>query len=119
MAIKTKLYQQSVTWCGKVISKDGIAHDPRRVAALSNMPPPTTAGELQQFICASNWMRDSLIDYARTVQLLQQCLDRALEGKRKTKRVASGISLQLSKEELASFDQVKKLLANTTLNFNP
>ncbi|KAE9057466.1 hypothetical protein PF005_g31233 [Phytophthora fragariae] len=74
------------------------------------MPLPRTAGQLQQFICATNWMRDSLIDYARVVQPLQQCLDVALNGKRKTKRVASGIAVDLNEEEVYSFNQVKMLL---------
>ncbi|KAE9332990.1 hypothetical protein PR003_g14240 [Phytophthora rubi] len=117
--MKTCLYQQSVTWCGKIISENGMTHDPRRIDALLNMPPPSTAGELQQFICASNWMRDSLIDYARTIQPLQQCLDRGLEGKRKTKRVAAGIALQLNESELVSFDNVKKLLANSSTLAHP
>ncbi|POM64782.1 LOW QUALITY PROTEIN: Hypothetical protein PHPALM_19643 [Phytophthora palmivora] len=64
------------------------------------MHPPTTVGELQQFICATNWMRSSLDDYARTIQPLQQCFNLALDGKRKTKRGAAGVSIQLSVLEL-------------------
>jgi hypothetical protein len=74
------------------------------------MPLPQTAGQLQQFICASNWMRDSLIDYARVVQPLQRCLDVALSGKRKTKRVASGVAVRLADDEIKSFNEVKMLL---------
>eukprot|EP00644_Phytophthora_capsici_P008025 jgi/Phyca11/125381/e_gw1.58.226.1 len=56
----------------------GVRHDPERIAALREMPLPTTAGELQQFICACNWMRDSLINYAGHVQTLQKRLDETL-----------------------------------------
>ncbi|KAG2783111.1 hypothetical protein PC129_g21185 [Phytophthora cactorum] len=87
---KSKLYQKSVTWCGKVIDEHGIHHDPSRIQGLSSMPLPSTAGELQLFICATNWMRDSLIDYTRVVHPLQKKLDGVLMGKRKTKHVASG-----------------------------
>eukprot|EP00644_Phytophthora_capsici_P019693 jgi/Phyca11/133740/e_gw1.698.1.1 len=90
---KSSLYQRSVTWCGKVIDENGVRHDPKRIEGLTSMPVPVTAGQLQQFICATNWMRDSLVDYARTVRPLQSLLDRALAGKRKTKCVASRISI--------------------------
>lgn len=60
-------------------------------------------------------MRDSLIDYARTIRPLQQRLDVALSGKRKTKRVASGVSLNLTDEELKSFNEVKALLQQSAM----
>ncbi|OWZ13400.1 hypothetical protein PHMEG_00013278 [Phytophthora megakarya] len=116
---KSSLYQQSVTWCGKVIDQNSIRHDPKRIEGLTAMPPPCTAGQLQQFICATNWMRDSLIDYARVVHPLQQCLDVALNGKRKTKRVASGIVVKLNEEEVNSFNQVKTLLQKSAQLAHP
>ncbi|KAJ8575615.1 hypothetical protein ON010_g3595 [Phytophthora cinnamomi] len=84
---KPSLYQQSVTWCGKIFDQNGIRHDPKRIEGLTAMPQPRKVGQLPQFICATNWMRDSLIDYARVVQPLQQCLDVALKGKCKTNQV--------------------------------
>eukprot|EP00644_Phytophthora_capsici_P014591 jgi/Phyca11/124561/e_gw1.54.365.1 len=116
---KSSLYQRSVTWCGKVIDENGVRHDPKRIEGLTSMPVPVTAGQLQQFICATNWMRDSLVDYARTVRPLQSLLDRALAGKRKTKRVASGISIALDDDELRSFELVKKLLQSSAMMTHP
>ncbi|OWY95757.1 LOW QUALITY PROTEIN: hypothetical protein PHMEG_00034159, partial [Phytophthora megakarya] len=118
-AMKTQLYRQTITWCGRVISADGISHDPKRIDALTNMPAPSSAAELQQFICASNWMRDSLVDYARTIQPLQQRLDTALSGNRKTKRVAAGILLTLDSKEIESFNKVKALLKNSAQLTHP
>ncbi|OWZ00584.1 LOW QUALITY PROTEIN: hypothetical protein PHMEG_00028190 [Phytophthora megakarya] len=43
------LYRQSVKWCGRIISKDGAAHDPARIDTLPEIPCPVTAGKLQQF----------------------------------------------------------------------
>ena len=62
---KSSLFEREVTWCGRIIDGQGVRHDPQRLKALIDMPIPETAGELQQFLCASNWLRDSLIDYAR------------------------------------------------------
>ncbi|POM62525.1 hypothetical protein PHPALM_28315 [Phytophthora palmivora] len=71
------------------------------------------AGQLQQFLCAANWMRESIGDYARTVEPLQQRLDQALSKGKRTKRVANGIAIELSNAEQAVYDQTKDLLATS------
>ncbi|OWZ15878.1 hypothetical protein PHMEG_00010406 [Phytophthora megakarya] len=115
---KSSLYQTSVKWCGKVVSEDGIAHDPERIACLRSMPEPTNAGELQQFLCAANWMRESLVDYARTVAPLQTRLDTALASGKRTKRVAAGIKIELTCDERQTFEAVKEMLGHSaTLAF--
>ena len=51
---KCQFYVTRAKWCGKMISADGIAHCPDRVAGLVNMQMPTTGGDLQQLLCAVN-----------------------------------------------------------------
>jgi hypothetical protein len=75
------------------------------------MPYPCTAGELQEFLCAANWMRDSIIDFARTVEPLQAQLDSALGSGKRTKRVAAGISIMMTDTERQAFDSAKAKLA--------
>ncbi|GMF33425.1 unnamed protein product [Phytophthora fragariaefolia] len=94
--IKCSLFMTEVRWCGRIINKDGIGHDPSRIQALMDIPPPTTAAELQQFICASNWMRANLADYTRVARPLQERLDSALSGTKKTKRAAAGVRSELT-----------------------
>ncbi|POM65523.1 Hypothetical protein PHPALM_18745 [Phytophthora palmivora] len=101
--------------CSLFLTEDGIGHDPIRIQALREMSPPTTAAELQRFICASNWMRAGLVDYSRVARPLQERLDIALAGSKKTKRAAAGIQLGLAQEELSSFAAVKDLLANSAI----
>ncbi|KAE9262742.1 hypothetical protein PR003_g33429, partial [Phytophthora rubi] len=115
---KSSLYQTEVKWCGKIIDANGVRHDPARIESLRAMPYPSAAGELQQFICAINWMRESLVDYARQVSPLQRKLDTALATTRRTKRAAAGISIPLNDDERAVFDKVKDMLASAaTLAF--
>ncbi|OWZ11439.1 Pol Polyprotein [Phytophthora megakarya] len=52
-AKKSCLYRQSVKWCERIISKDGVAHVPAYIDTLREMPCPATAGELRQFLCAA------------------------------------------------------------------
>ena len=116
-ASKTCLYQQKVSWCGRIISADGVRYSPDKIEALRALPYPTNAGELQQFLCAVNWMRDSIIDYARLAQPLQECLEKALRSKRKTKRVAAGISIELDAHERTVYDEIKaKIGQHATLS---
>ncbi|GMF33713.1 unnamed protein product [Phytophthora lilii] len=42
-----QVLEQSVNWCGKNINGSGVSHDPERVAALTSLPLPTNAAELQ------------------------------------------------------------------------
>ncbi|POM80529.1 LOW QUALITY PROTEIN: Hypothetical protein PHPALM_1626 [Phytophthora palmivora] len=115
---KSSLYQKEVKWCGKIIDASGVRHDPARIESLSALPYPSTAGELQQYICAINWMRESLVDYARQVAPLQRKLDESLARTRRTKRAAAGISIELDTAEKAAFDNVKDMLASAvTLSF--
>ena len=115
---KCQLFLTQVKWCGRVIDADGVRHDQERIDALCAIPVPATAAELQQFLCASNWMRESLPNYARTVDPLQRCLDQALQGSQKTKRAAAGISIQLTPDQVSCFSRVKEMLQQSaTLAF--
>jgi hypothetical protein len=75
---KCAFFQTEVVWCGKVISEQGISHCPKRIEGLTQLQPPKTAAELQQFLCAMNWMRSSIPEYNHLVapltQLLEQCM---------------------------------------------
>ncbi len=87
---KCEFYTTSVVWCGKVISADGIGHDPKRLQGLIDLEPPTSAQELQQFVCALNWMRQSLPNYNEMVAPLTRILDVVCThaGTRKKDRLA-------------------------------
>ncbi|OWZ03680.1 LOW QUALITY PROTEIN: hypothetical protein PHMEG_00024542 [Phytophthora megakarya] len=116
---KSSLYLKSVKWCGKIIDGDGVRHDPERINSLREMPYPTTAANLQQFLCAANWLRGSIVGYAEAVKPLQEGLDDALRNKRKSKRAAAAIQVTLSDETRAAFDRVRDLLATSTTLHHP
>ncbi|KAE8981003.1 hypothetical protein PR001_g24129 [Phytophthora rubi] len=105
---KSSLYQKEVKWCGRLIDEHGARHDPTRIDTLRSLPYPTTAGELQQFVCAINWMRESIVDFARQVAPLQHRLDQALVSTKRTRRAAAGIEIELNREERAAFDTVTR-----------
>ncbi|ETV64570.1 hypothetical protein H257_18558 [Aphanomyces astaci] len=102
-----------------IIDGDGVRQDPTRIQALCDIPYPTDAGQLQQFICAVNWMRESLIGFAQTMDPLQKRLTEALVGKKSKKRIATSITIDLTKEERNSFDAVKELMRNAAQLCHP
>eukprot|EP00737_Agarophyton_chilense_P002826 gb/GEZJ01003250.1/.p1 GENE.gb/GEZJ01003250.1/~~gb/GEZJ01003250.1/.p1 ORF type:complete len:229 (+),score=19.03 gb/GEZJ01003250.1/:944-1630(+) len=86
---RSSLFQKSVKFCGRIMSKDGVQYDPRCFQVLIDMKPPKTANELQQLLCATNWMRTSIPEYARRVQQLYELMESAYKeiGSRKTSAV--------------------------------
>eukprot|EP00918_Siedleckia_nematoides_P052068 GHVU01113815.1.p1 GENE.GHVU01113815.1~~GHVU01113815.1.p1 ORF type:complete len:414 (+),score=39.27 GHVU01113815.1:150-1244(+) len=71
---KSNWFCEKVKWCGKIITADGISHDPDRVAALSNMPMPKDGGELYQFVSAAGWMRSHIPWFSHLSQPLWAAL---------------------------------------------
>ncbi|KAH9090618.1 hypothetical protein Ae201684P_014414 [Aphanomyces euteiches] len=116
---KSTLLCHEIKWCGRIIDGNGVRQDPERMEALCNIPYPTDAGQLQQFICAVNWVRDSLIGFAQAVHPLQKRLTQALEGKKRRKRIASSIAINLTDEEKSSWNDVKDLLRSSVQLCHP
>lgn len=93
-AKKCCFFLQEVAWYGRLISKDGMRLDPARTDALTTMPPPTTAAQLQQFVCAANWMRMAIPQFNQIVEPLTALLEDVyrISGKR-TRRSIQKIPL--------------------------
>ncbi|GMG14688.1 unnamed protein product [Phytophthora fragariaefolia] len=72
-----------------VVSGDGVKHCPSRIEGLVSMPDPTNAGQLQQFMCAVNWMRQNIASYSELAAPLLEVVDAAAKqvGSRKTKQL--------------------------------
>jgi transposase InsO family protein len=87
---KCDFYKATVKWCGKVISANGVSHCPIRIQGLCDMPVPQTAADLQQFLCACNWMRASIPRYNEVVNelltLMETCMSKC--GSRKKIKLA-------------------------------
>ncbi|KAG2778026.1 hypothetical protein PC129_g8436 [Phytophthora cactorum] len=116
---QSSLYQTSINWCGRLISSDGVRHDPERVSALSTLPLPRTVEELRYFVCASNWLHDSLVDYARTVAPLQVKLDADRKRIGRRGRNALNVEVEWTPAEKATYEEVLVLIATPALRSFP
>ncbi|GMF43908.1 unnamed protein product [Phytophthora fragariaefolia] len=92
-AKKSFLHAREISWCGRVIDGDGVRHDPERVAALSSLPLPAKAADLQKILCAANWLRESVIDFAQRAAPLQNKLEAVFAGHSRKQRYAESLRL--------------------------
>ncbi|KAG3221618.1 hypothetical protein PC129_g7651 [Phytophthora cactorum] len=44
---KCSFYLLEALWCGRIVSGEGVRHDPARLTALTNLPLPSTGQDLQ------------------------------------------------------------------------
>ncbi len=75
---KCHLFLREAKWCGRLISANGISAQPEKIEALVAMQIPKTAADLQQFLCAMNWLRTCLPDFVRVAAVLSDLLEIAL-----------------------------------------
>lgn len=113
---KCILFSRSVRWCGRVISPEGIRQDPARIDTLLNMDRPTLGGQLQQFVCAMQWLRSSTPNFQALIKPLHEFLESvyAHAGKR-TKRVVAQVSLDSlgwSPFQTSAFDACKHAISD-------
>jgi hypothetical protein len=86
-ALNCDLFCKEAEWCGRKISKEGIKFNPKHLSGLIVASSPTNGAELQQFLCASNWMRTAIPKYAELsdplLRLSRQCQDDIGSSKQK------------------------------------
>ncbi|POM76543.1 Hypothetical protein PHPALM_6210 [Phytophthora palmivora] len=111
----SSLFEVEILLCGRLISGEGVRHDPTRVIALAILPLPVTVADLQYFVCTTNWLHDSLPDYARMIAPLQDKLnaERSRIGRRN--RNALNVATTRSANERAIYDAVVALVADSAL----
>ncbi|KAH9109321.1 hypothetical protein AeMF1_015598 [Aphanomyces euteiches] len=111
---KCAFYTTKTIWCGKEVSAEGVAHAPARVQGLCELEPPQTAAELQQFLCATNWMRANIPEYSALVAPLTKLLDigaKAAASRKKTALARVSLSsIGWCEDHAECFESVKTTL---------
>ena len=117
-AKKSKLCMKQLKFCGRIISADGIRHDPERIASLCAMSPPGTLKQLVQFLAALNWLRESLPNFAQVAGPLYE-LQRRLQSENSSKSGKQCAKVAISNDDWEpvseSFRQCKELLRQAVL----
>lgn len=91
---KCILFPPSVCWYGRIISEDGIRLDPSNLDILLDMDRRTLGGQLQNFLCAMQWLPSFIPTSQSLVRPLPEFLERVYAHAGKlTKRSIGRISL--------------------------
>lgn len=61
---------ERVKYLGHYITKDGIAVDPQKTAAIANMPSPKTVKQVQSFVQTCSWYRRYIPNFAQVAKPL-------------------------------------------------
>ncbi|KAF1319814.1 hypothetical protein FI667_g12881, partial [Globisporangium splendens] len=109
-ARKCQLFTKQVRWRGMLIDGEGVEHDPERLSTLRVMPLPPTGAALQHFLCALNWLRDSVVDCARTVAPLTTELEHVMAERGRRMSQLSGAKVDWSKDEVVAFRNVLNMI---------
>ena len=89
-ANKVTFYEARILFVGRVFSVDGVHFNPDFITTVANMPCPSSASDLQQFLATANWMRQAVPRFAELVAPLQSLLAdvlRQMPGASKPARV--------------------------------
>ena len=54
---KCELFQKSLKYLGHVVSRTGIAMDPKKIEAINQWPKPKTVTDIRQFTGFTNYYR--------------------------------------------------------------
>lgn len=113
---KCILFSKQVRWCGRLISSDGMRYDPRRLEGILSMQPPNTGANLQQFLCALQWLKQGIANFSELVAPLHDFMETIYSlTEKRTKRSVSRVLLAdhgWGKLELDAFERCKTALAN-------
>jgi len=98
--------------------------DPSRPESLLRISSPKTAADLQQFVCAANWMRCCIPEFNKVTAVLSEVLEEAyLHAGKRTKRAIAKLSLRehtsWNTAHEKAFQDVKNALYNAATLAHP
>ncbi|KAL7725772.1 hypothetical protein ACLKA6_017602 [Drosophila palustris] len=67
---KCDFFKKELKYLGHKVTEHGICTDPEKVAAISQLKPPTNVKELRQYLGVAPWYRRFVPDFANTVHPL-------------------------------------------------
>ena len=94
---KCLFFAREIRWCGCMVSESGIRYDPRRPDGLLNMEPPTSGANLQQFICALQWVKSGIPNFTDLISPLHYFMEKVYV------RAGKRTKLAVSQNKLSNF----------------
>lgn len=111
---KSEFLLTSVKFLGRIVDGDGVRFDDEFVNSIIGIPRPVTGGQLGQFLNMANYMRPSLIDFARRSKALYELMEQVYtKGGGRTKRKTEKFSIEAlwNENHEKAFEEVKNTVA--------
>jgi transposase InsO family protein len=117
---KCRVMQLSVKFLGYIVSGQGVAVDPAKVAAISQWPVPTEQRHVRQFLGMANFYRKFIRGFSRVAKPLNDLL-RTGSGGYSSSKAAGRAAVDWGPVQQAAFDQLKAALCSPPVlaNYNP
>lgn len=110
---KCQFFQKQVKYLGHVVSPEGVATDPDKVAAVRDWKPPTNLAELRSFLGFSSYYRRFIADFAKMAAPLHRVVAQLSSPGKKGKTPKTPLALAWTPECEASFHLLRKALIST------
>ncbi|XP_055388934.1 uncharacterized protein LOC129618032, partial [Condylostylus longicornis] len=114
---KTKFFNTETEFLGYIVTSEGIKPDPRKVAAIQNIMPPTNLKDLKSFLGLTSYYRRFIQDFAKVAKPLTS-LTRGENAQIKANQ-SKKVGIKLNAEELKAFNRLKELLISSEVLIFP
>lgn len=105
---KCEFFKKEIEFLGFLVSSEGITTNPTKVQAIVDFPSPKTLKDLRSFLGLSGYYKRFIKDYAKITKPLTNLLRG--EAGRISKNQSKNRLIQLNKEAIEAFNQVKNSL---------
>ena len=86
---KCSLFRREVKFLGHIVSAAAVATDPEKIKAVQEWEEPTSETELRSFLGLAGYYRRYVPSFAQIAKPLHQCIGKATNTKKGTKRKVS------------------------------
>ena len=106
-ASKTFLARQELPFLGHLIGMDGIKPDPRKLAAITEMPLPTSLKQLRSTLGTFNYYRKFVKNFSKIASPLNTLMKKDQSSKR-----CVGNKIEYTEEQIQTFGTLKEALTS-------
>ena len=107
---KCKMFQKSIKYLGHIVSEDGVATDPSKIADIVAWPVPKNASQLQSFLGFAGFYRRFIQKFSNVARPLHDAIPKTSGLKR---RQIKSLPFNWGPPQQKAFDQLKELCSTT------
>ena len=110
---KCAFMQKEVKYVGYIVSEDGVAVDPEKIAKVRNWPTPTNPEEVRQFVGFAGFYRKYVENFSKIVKPLYEVMP--AQNKKSCKKTKSPENFVWGQEQETAFKELKERLTTAPI----